>query len=136
MTEPADQPSSPAERRDRHWLAKMLVASAALVMVLLGLCFVGPAVRVHYHGWSYRSGRGREASLAVVGDWAVRRSLSEAKVCRLLGPPTSSAHLGEASRHELAWWASPGKVQAGDMLCYIIFENGRAVSFQVVPGKW
>ena len=136
MSSPADQPAPPADRRDRHWLIKMLVASAVLVTLLLGLWFVGPVARVHYHGWSYRSGRGREASLTVIADWAVRRSLSEAAVCRLLGGPTTSTHLGEAERHELSWWATPGKAQEGDMICYIAFENGRAVSSRVVPGKW
>lgn len=81
----------PPKLEDRRWWLKMLVASAALAALLLGLCFGAPLAQVHYHAWKYRSGRDDwDGSFERVAHWAISRRMTRDQVVRLLGPPNGS----------------------------------------------
>jgi hypothetical protein len=90
MPEPTEQTAPPADRHDRHWLAKMLVASAVLAAALLGAAFLTPALRLHYHAWMFRSGRDTDGKhLGYVAESLARRKAAVSGIAELLASPNS-----------------------------------------------
>jgi len=99
----------------------MLVASAAIVLLLLAAVVLTPVVRLHYYAWrwrNHRDGTALQKAVQMVG----ARGLSRDAVVRLLGKPTSE-------------WPEPGSgplqsldYHAEHKTQYSVkFENGRTV---------
>ncbi len=74
------------KRSKRTWWLRMLLASVAMVGLLLGLVWLTPIARLHYHAWGYRQRR-ESKDLMWVSE-ALKNKGASAKICRqLLGRP-------------------------------------------------
>ncbi len=78
-------PETQEPQKPRRWWLRMLVASAALVAVLLGVVYLTPIVRLHYHAWQYRKG-GDLVHLKAAARILRDRKAHIDTVRRLLGP--------------------------------------------------
>ncbi len=79
------EPKQPA----RRWWLRMIVASAALVAVLLGVYFLTPVVPLHYYAWRYRRRHDGGWDLPGLAEKLLEMRASSAQVTGLLGPPVS-----------------------------------------------
>ncbi len=128
-----------AQKPARRWWLRMIVASAALVAVLLGAVWLTPVVQLHYHAWRYRRGDNREENLPRLTNKLLEIKASPARVTRLLGPP-----LGEKRRPDgrlvLFYEASSiiksrsGPLSGSEMGRELVFRGGRLV--EVRPISW
>ncbi len=78
-----------ADKPPRRWWLRMIVASAALVAVLLGVVWVTPVVKLHYHAWQWRKHKDMDQLKAAARILRDRKAHYET-VKRILGPPDSS----------------------------------------------
>ncbi len=107
-----------------HWWLRMLVLSAALVVLLLSAYFLTPAVQLHYRAWRWRSGRD-EPSLDRAVKMIIARRLERDAVVRLLGEPDYE----DADR--LLYRGNP--TLKGPSSRYIVLKEGRAASIAYPP---
>ncbi len=84
--------STPQPKPARRWWLRMLVASAALVAVLLGAVWLTPVAKLHYHAWEFRKHLRAEDFNATVKVLR-KRGASPEVVGRLLGKPRASDHM-------------------------------------------
>lgn len=75
-----------AAKPPRRWWLGMLVASAALVAVLLGVVWLTPIVPLHYYAWRYRRRHNGGGDLPRLADRLLAMRASPERVTGLLGP--------------------------------------------------
>lgn len=128
MTAPVEDAQAPAGRR---WWLKMLLWSAALAAVLLGLVLIAPIIRLHYYAWHFRKHQDRK-SFNVVAKWAAERRASTGQTIRLMGEPD-----GGKSDVSLCYCLYvdikppppnyPGGLRIGGQAYTLFIEDGRVV---------
>jgi len=113
----------------------MIVASAALVAVLLGAVWVTPVVKLHYHAWQYRrdifktEGTGRHLKKAA--ELLRTRRASPEAARRLLGAPgrEERARDGALSLHYCRLHR-PLSVRRGEPYVKLVFRDGVLTSVE------
>ncbi len=118
-------------RLARRWWLRMLVASAALVAVLLGAYFLTPVARLHYYAWKYRTGRDAADSLKTVAEVLVQRKVSPEMVEKLLGRPRETEDYWDGSS-VWSYSCQPLDVVPVSASYDLTFKDGRLVSMKAV----
>ncbi len=121
MTTPAPEPAPAAKPRRRWWL-RMIVASAALVAVLLGVVWLVPAARLGYYAWQYRRHyytRHLETASAML----VERQASRQTVEAVLGEAGDSCQLSDGT---IVWLygASDDRLMGSYVPVLLYFKKG------------
>jgi hypothetical protein len=119
---PQDVPA--ADGRSRHWWLHMVLCSAAIVVLLPGLCLLWPAAQLHYHAWRWRSSKD-EDSLRRALELVTARRLERDAVVRLMGRPDYEDETLLTYRGRPAM---PSPLQRS-----VELRNGRAVSILCPP---
>ena len=107
----------PEPPKPRRWWLRMLVASAALVAVLLGAVWVTPVARLHYHARQWRKHKDFNQLKAAARILRDRRAHIET-VKRLLGPPVDSQSLDRLTWEDVLSWGEIDSEVEGEILFY------------------